>query len=211
MARANTNKRQFLLGSVLALTLMGTQAMAVEEPSYKLSLKDGACEVRAYPALIAAEVTVKGERNAAINEAFRLLAGYIFGANTTKQKIAMTAPVVQTPKASEKIAMTAPVTQVAKGEAWVVRFIMPKSYSLETLPTPNNPKVSLVPIAESKQAVLRFSGLTQEGDITKHSKDLMTCVAKHNLKASGPVTLARFDPPWTPWFMRRNEVSIIVQ
>ena len=134
--------RRIVLGAALAAVFLGTVAMAVEEPAFKPVLKDGAFEVRDYPALVVAEVTVSGDQKQAAGDGFRLLAGYIFGGNRTKQSIAMTAPVVQAP-VSQKIAMTAPVTQIQGGKAWVVRFSMPSAYSLETLPTPNDPRVQL--------------------------------------------------------------------
>lgn len=182
--------------------------MAIEEPNYTVSIRDGACEVRTYPPLIAAEVTVTGDREQAINAGFRLLAGYIFGDNIKKQKIAMTAPVVQAPVASEKIAMTAPVMQQGEGNDWTVRFMMPKSYSLESLPTPTNSKVRLVALPSAKLAVVRFSGLTQDGDIEKQTKILKDYTYAHQLKTTGVITIARYDPPWTLWFMRRNELMI---
>jgi hypothetical protein len=182
--------------------------MSVEETPYRIAFKVGVCEVRDYPALLAAEVSVKGSRQASINSGFRLLAGYIFGANTTKKKIAMTAPIIQVPKASETIAMTAPVTQTALGDSWVVRFIMPKGYTIETLPIPDNPEVRLITLSARKVAVIRFSGLGQEADIKTQTLKLKAFIDRHKLWASGPVTLARYDPPWTLWFMRRNELIV---
>ena len=116
--------------------------MAVEEPAFRIVLQDGAFEVRDYPTLVVAEVTVTGEQKEAASKGFRLLAGYIFGGNRRKQSIAMTAPVAQEPT-SEKIAMTAPVTQTQTAGEWVVQFTMPSSYSLETLPEPNDARVHL--------------------------------------------------------------------
>ena len=100
--------------------------MAVEEPAFRTVLREGAFELRDYPALVVAEVTVDGDQKAAANQGFRLLAGYIFGGNKPRQSIAMTAPVAQTP-AREKIAMTAPVTQTQTANQWVVRFTMPSA------------------------------------------------------------------------------------
>ncbi len=188
--------------------------MAVEEPDYHISLKVGACEIRDYPALVAAEVTVSGAREAAINAGFRLLAGYIFGGNVRKQKIAMTAPVVQVPqsdKMGQKIPMTAPVIQQAVGSDWIVRFIMPKGFTLETLPTPTDPKVHLVTLPATRFAVVRFSGLTGTDDIAKQTQALDAFIEGHHLKVAGAVSLARYDPPWTLWFMRRNELMVPVK
>ncbi len=128
---------------LLGLNLLGAPAMATEEPPFTVSVKQGDFEVRDYPALVAAEVSVSGDRKDAASKGFRLLAGYIFGGNTRQQSIAMTAPVVQAPAASEKIAMTAPVMQIGGNGTWVIRFIMPQGSTLETLPKPNNPAVKL--------------------------------------------------------------------
>ena len=193
-----------------ALLLAGGPAWAVEEPAHKTALSDGAFEVRDYPALIVAEVTVTGEQKEAANKGFRLLAGYIFGGNKRRQSIAMTAPVAQEP-VSEKIAMTAPVTQVENSGTWTVRFTMPRAYHMETLPEPNDPKVQLRRLPEARFAVLRFSGLASKSDVNAKSTELLATARAHHLRTTGPVTLAQYNPPWTPWFMRRNEVMAAVE
>lgn len=188
--------------------------MATEEPPYQVHRKDGAFEVRDYPALVVAEVTVGGERDEAANAGFRLLAGYIFGGNTRQQSIAMTAPVVQAPAvqapaAGESIAMTAPVIQTAgTSGAWIVRFVMPRAYTLETLPTPNDPRVRLTPTPPVRVAVVRFSGLARPRQVAEQTAALEAFLAGQRLSAAGPPSLARYNPPWTPWFLRRNEVWI---
>ncbi len=119
----------------------------VEQPDYKVEKKDGSIEIRSYGPMIAAEAVVDGERKPAISEGFRLIAGYIFGKNKPQEKIAMTAPVEQ--QKSQKIAMTAPVEQQAQeanDNAWTVRFIMPKSWTMQTLPAPSDPRVKLEPL-----------------------------------------------------------------
>lgn len=187
--------------------------MATEEPTFTASLKEGAFEVRSYPALVAAQVSVTGTRDEASNAGFKLLAGYIFGGNTRKQSIAMTAPVVQAQAPSEKIAMTAPVLQSSvPGQAgsWTVRFIMPSAYTLDTLPTPNDPKVQLIPVAPARFAVVTFSGLAYEDDVAQRTAELNTYIKNHALQPTAPPVLARYNPPWTPWFMRRNEVLVAI-
>jgi hypothetical protein len=198
------------LALVLAVILLGSPAMAVEEPAFKTVLSDGAFQVRDYPSLIVAEVTVTGEQNEAANKGFRLLAAYIFGGNTRRQTIAMTAPVAQNPT-SQKIAMTAPVTQIQEAGTWTVRFTMPSAYTLETLPAPNDPKVRLRRLPPTRFAVLRFSGLARKRAVEAKSKELLEATKAHHLQADGAVTLAQYNPPWTPWFMRRNEVMVPVR
>ena len=188
--------------------------MATEEPAHTVSLQDGSFEVREYPALVAAEVSVSGNRDEAASAGFRLLAGYIFGGNTRRQSIAMTAPVVQSQQASqtegrgESIAMTAPVIQTENAGAWTVRFIMPSSYRIDTLPTPNDARVKLIALPPSRYAVIKFSGLAKADDIEKQTAELQRFIVKHKLSPIGPASLARYNPPWTLWFMRRNEIML---
>lgn len=187
--------------------------MATEEPAFTASLKEGAFEVRSYPALVAAQVSVTGTRDEASTAGFKLLAGYIFGGNTRKQSIAMTAPVVQAKTGSETIAMTAPVIQTGvpgQSGTWTVRFIMPTAYTVQSLPTPNNPKVQLMLLPPARFAAVTFSGLAREDDVALRTAELNTYMASHTLQPTGPPALARYNPPWTPWFMRRNEVLIPV-
>ncbi|EGF32630.1 hypothetical protein IMCC9480_2192 [Oxalobacteraceae bacterium IMCC9480] len=182
--------------------------MATEEPAHTVSIKEESFEVRDYPALIAAEVTVSGTRSDAVSSGFKLLAGYIFGGNGRQQRIAMTAPVLQENSTGVAIPMTAPVTQTAQGNQWTIRFMMPAAYTLESLPAPDNPQVRLRMLPASRVAVVTFSGLAGEDSIVQKTADLDAFVARRQLSATGPATLARYDPPWTPWFMRRNELML---
>jgi SOUL heme-binding protein len=191
-----------------AVALSGGVAVAVEEPKFHVSVHEGAFEVRDYPALVAAEVEVGGTREEASNAGFRLLAGYIFGGNTRRESIAMTAPVVQAPAASQKIPMTAPVIQTGNAGAWTVRFIMPEGSTLQSLPTPNNPQVKLITLPPQRFAVVRFSGLAGQADVVQRTETLRAFIGRRGLTAAGPPSLARYNPPWTLWFMRRNEVMI---
>ena len=199
------------IAALLLFLLLGTTAMATEEPEFSVSMKDGPIEVRSYPALVAAQVTVTGTRDEASNAGFKLLAGYIFGSNKRKQSIAMTAPVVQEALGSEKIAMTAPVLQTStpgQPTSWTVRFIMPKQYTLDSLPVPNDAKVQLLALPPSRFAVVTFSGLAREADVAARTAELNAFLASRSLQAAGAAALARYNPPWTPWFMRRNEVWV---
>lgn len=203
-------RRLKLTLAVVAALFLAGPVVAIEEPKYSLVSQSAPFEVRDYPGMIAAEVTVSGSRDTAMNAGFRLIADYIFGNNTQKAKVAMTAPVTQSAKSSEKIAMTAPVTQSGEGGVWTVRFIMPARYTLETLPTPNDERVRLVPLPAQRFAVIRFSGTVGAKDIAEKTQQLMEWTHANGLTPKGEVTLARYDPPWTPWFMRRNELMIPV-
>ena len=198
--------KRAVLNLIFMLAFSGGLAMATEEPAFELGLKQGAFEVRDYPALVVAEVTVGGNREQASNAGFRLLAGYIFGGNTRQQSIPMTAPVVQGRPSGEKIPMTAPVTQSAAGDNWVVRFVMPAGSVENEMPSPTDARVQLRTLAATRYAVVRFSGVASEKDVAEKTAQLDAFITMHQLQASGSPLLARYDPPWTPWFMRRNEV-----
>lgn len=202
-----------ILVLILSNLGVGGLAMATEEPVYDVLLSDGACEVRSYAPTVIAEVTVSGSQREAGNKGFRLLAGYIFGGNQRREGIAMTAPVALVP-ASERLAMTAPVSQEPQGEAqpheWVVRFTMPRGHSLAQLPVPNDPQVRLKAVPQSRYAVLRFSGRATQAEFEGRTAQLRAWVQAHQLQAIGPPSLAQYNPPWTLWFMRRNEVLIAV-
>ena len=204
-------KNRVVWVAAMAVATLAGAAMAVEEPAFKPVLREGAFELRDYPALVVAEVTVTGDQKEAASKGFRLLAGYIFGGNKRRQSIAMTAPVAQQ-AASQEIAMTAPVaqTQTTAG-TWTVRFTMPSAYTLQTLPVPDDARVNLRNIEPARCAVLRFSGLAQPDDVEARSKELLALVNSHRLRAIGSVSLAQYNPPWTLWFLRRNEVMVEVE
>lgn len=193
-----------------AAVLWGPIVSDVEQATYSVVSKQDAIEIRDYAPMIVAEAQVQGEREKAISDGFRLIAGYIFGDNTSSknvsEKIAMTAPVIQ--QASEKIAMTAPVIQQGDGDSWKVRFVMPASYTMDTLPKPNNKAVVLKEVDGKRFAVIRFSGMAGESSIKEHTEELQAYVKEQKLKAISPITYAFYNPPWTLPFLRRNEVMV---
>jgi hypothetical protein len=171
----------------------------VEEPAFTVLGSPAGLEIRQYGPRIAAETTVTGRNEKARNDGFGRLAGYIFGGNTTRTSIAMTAPVAQ---ASEKIAMTAPVGQTPDGSgAWRIQFIMPSQYTLDTLPIPRDPSVRLVAIEPETFAVLRFSGSTGDKAVAAQKAELLRRLAGSGWRA---------DPPWRLPSQRRNEVAVQV-
>ncbi len=178
----------------------------VEQAKYEVVVSQGNIQVRDYAAMIVAEAEVSGERKKAINQGFRLIADYIFGNNTPKQSVAMTAPVIQQP--TEKIAMTAHVTQEGTGNSWKVSFVMPANYTIDTLPKPNNDAVKLEKVPGKRFAVIRFSGMAGEESLKEHTDELNTFIKDKKLNALSQATYAFFNPPWTLPFLRRNEVMI---
>jgi hypothetical protein len=190
----------------IAAVAAGPIMSRVEQPDYTVTMSDGAIEIRSYGAMIAAEAEVKGERKAAIGEGFNLIAGYIFGANKPNAKIAMTAPVQQ--QSAQKIAMTAPVTQQSGGDRWTVRFIMPSSWTMETLPTPNDPRVVLKAVQAKRMLVIRFSGSAGDALIAEKTEELRRAAADKKLTTVGDPVFAFYNPPWTLPFFRRNEIML---
>ncbi|WP_395771631.1 SOUL family heme-binding protein [Arenimonas sp.] len=195
--------------ALLGLLLWSSSLMAIEQPKYTV-LKDYGddIEMRQYDGYIIAETEVAAANaDQAGNLAFKRLGGYIFGGNRSKQSLAMTAPVSQAK--SEKIEMTAPVNQVRTSDGvWLVSFVMPKSYTLETLPVPNDPEVYFKTVPARKVMAIRFSGRWTETSFTQHESKLLAAVKKNGLKSIGSPWTARYDPPFMPGFMRRNEVMI---
>ncbi|TDW28745.1 SOUL family heme-binding protein [Cryobacterium psychrophilum] len=166
-------------------------------------------ELRRYPEHLLAEVTTDGPFKDAGNRAFRYLFAYISGENLSSQKVAMTAPVVQA-GASEKIAMTAPVVQQGSTTTglYEVAFVLPAGLTADSAPQPTSPRVRLRTVPEGVVATLRFRGGWSEANFTRHLEQLRTALAAAGLTAAGAPRYARFDPPFQPAFLRRNEVML---
>lgn len=197
----------------LFFLLMAANSMAIEEPKYRVIETSGTFELRVYDPKIIAEVEVSGNLKKASNKGFRLIADYIFGNNTSRikldsnEKISMTAPVTMQAQ-SEKVAMTAPVTMKQNGQKWNMHFVMPSSYTLATLPKPNNSQVKIRQVEGAKYAVIRFSGLAGKAKADRKTAELIKWLKSRNILATGKPELARYNPPWTLPFMRRNEMMI---
>ncbi len=191
--------------------LLSAQAMAqlpsdkYEQPSYVVVEKSENIEIRDYAPMLLAEVELDGEREAALNEGFRILAGYIFGGNVRRASIAMTAPVVQ--QASEKIAMTSPVTQAPSENPgkWKIAFMMPRKYTVETLPVPNDKRIRFRVTQPERRVAIRFSGFSTVKNLETHRSMLEEFVTKRGLQTRSAPMLAFYDDPFTLPFNRRNE------
>ena len=207
----------FLL--TLSVLWMGN-AMAIEEPTFKVLVSDGSFEIRQYAPMLIAETLVEGDMDEASSKGFRLIADFIFGNNQVsdsqiKSKIAMTAPVTAEPQSS-KISMTAPVTleptsaamtmQTAK--QWRISFVMPSQYTLENIPKPNNNAVRLKDIPGKYFAVQTYSGFNTLARVQRKTDETLEWAGKRSLKMIGTPQISRYDPPWTLPMFRRNEILV---
>lgn len=201
-------KRSILTLSAAVIILTGAMnVMAIEEAPYKVMKTGGKFEIREYAPHILAETVVEGSLEEAGSNAFRRLFRYISGDNRSRAKVAMTAPVSQE-KAGEKISMTAPVNQQRARDKWAVSFTMPASYTLETLPVPDDPQITLRPVPARRMAAVRYSGLWSEKKYLQNRSELEAWIREQGLTSAGDPVWARYNAPFTPWFLRRNEILI---
>lgn len=166
-------------------------------------------EIREYPAHIVAQTKVQGPYGKSMSDGFRIIAGYIFGGNTKKESIAMTTPVViKNSSTSENISMTAPVVLTTDGDSHLISFGMPRSYTIETLPTPNDSRVKIVMIPTKKYGAMRFSWYRSDARIKRMQEKLILALTRDGLAVDGEPAYAGYNAPWTPPWMVRNEVLI---
>ena len=184
--------------------------MAIEEPAHTVIEREGPFEVRDYRNYVVAETFVAGSFDAVGNEGFQRLFRYISGENSAAEKITMTAPVEQE-AASAKIAMTAPVEQQRAGARWRIAFVLPSSYTLANAPRPTDDRVVLTEVRPRRMAVVRYRGTWSEARYGKELATLRKFIGARGLTAVGEPVFARYNPPFMPWFLRRNEIQIPVQ
>lgn len=192
------------------LVFVGRISMATEEPKYKVLKVDGDIEVREYNVYCIVETFVPApDFNDASNAGFRKLFQYITGNNRSKKNIEMTAPV--TASRSEKIEMTAPVTSTKTSDGYVIGFVMPEGFTSETTPTPNDSTLKIREVPARKIAVIRFSGRWSSSLMDEHEQELKQWISKNKYLPIGQTVIARYDPPFMPWFLRRNEIQIEIE
>ena len=192
-------KKWFIISVIAGIIIIGIATLGpimsnVEVPNYQVVNAENNIEVRQYSPMIVAEVEIKGQREDAIGDGFRLLADYIFGNNITHKNIAMTAPVQQ-----QKI-----------NDMWRISFIMPSEYKMNKLPKPISELIRLKEVAAKMFAVITFSGQNSDKNLKKHEEKLIEYIQSRNLLVRGEPKYAFYNPPWTLPFMRRNEVMIEV-
>lgn len=179
-----------------------------QAPRYTVTQQSGAFEVREYEPALMAEVTVRASQSSALRKGFQILAGYIFGGNTSASSVAMTSPVTQS--SAETIAMTSPVTQSGEDGLWTVGFMMPREYTMDTLPTPKDNAIRFVMTEPSQQIVVTFSGWASAGTMQEKETELRAFAQAEGLDVTGAAQYLYYDDPMTlPW-KRRNEVALTV-
>lgn len=204
LRRPDSVWRAVLLSTFLLIALPMT-SHATEEPRYQVVRALSGVELRQYAAYAVAEVVVPGPADEAGSQAFPILSGYIFGKNKGARKLAMTAPVTQT-AAPVKLQMTAPVTQTAAPGGFLVQFVLPEGVTAASAPEPLDARVRLRDVAATQVAVIRYSGFWSQSNYNEHLGKLKTALAAAGLESTGEAVYARYNAPFTPWFMRRNEI-----
>lgn len=213
--------KRFVARSPLIVLLVTLQSgcglfgvRTAEEPDFSILKDQGRFQVREYEPLVVVETMVDAGFNEAAKIAFKRLFGYISGANGAEQEFAMTAPVMALDGNSsrgEKIPMTAPVTGEKSTLGWRFAFVLPAEHSLENVPTPTNPDVKPAQVPARKVAVVRYSGSWSETGYQKELKMLQDWMQQNQLEAASLPRVARYDPPWTLPFLRRNEIMIDIR
>lgn len=194
-------------GSILVgCAMVGPIMSDVEKPKYQATALTNEIELRSYDPMLVAMVQMSGSRKDAISEGFRVLADYIFGNNTLEQNISMTAPVEQ--QAGQKISMTAPVQQQQRSNSWMISFVMPKQFTLKTIPKPNNEMVKINEVPAQRFITIRFSGSNSDDNVRKNESALFNYITQNKINVTGEPKYAFYNPPWTLPFMRRNEIMV---
>jgi hypothetical protein len=188
----------------------------IEEPAYTVIEKRDGYEIREYAPYIMAATKVTGNYTDATRTGFRLVADYIFGNNTSKKSISMTAPVLESSQtgASEKISMTVPVLETGSENGTATRtiaFVLPSKYTLETLPLPNNTAVYLAQVPARKIAVLRFTWYPTETRISQKKSELVNLLTRDGQIVTGEIETARYNPPLSMPLTLRNEILIPIK
>jgi len=194
----------------LLLAAMPLTSYAVEEPDYEVISRFDGVELRRYAPYVVAEVVLDTPAADAGNQAFPILAGYIFGKNKGEKRFKMTAPVTQTVEPA-RLEMTAPVTQASVAGGTRVQFVLPKGVTLATAPDPIDPRVQLRQVPVTTWAVIRYSGAWTEANYLEHLSELTTALEAAGVATQGEPVLARYNSPFTPWFMRRNEIWLALR
>lgn len=186
----------FIIGILLLVSLLGIMYLgrSPQEPAYEVVKDYQPIRIVHYGPRVIAKVTTQGQRADAIKQGFRVLANFIFGANKDRVRIEMTAPVMQT----------------GANKQWEIAFVMPKAYQLTTLPAPNDTAITLSEIPAGTYALISFSGNATDDSLNQQQEQLKRFLQRHEIQPIGPIWYAFYNPPWTPAFLRRNEVMVAI-
>lgn len=180
-------------------------------PSYKLIVQEGHFEVRLYDEYLVAETMIDDiDNKRASNIGFNILAAYIFGKNERQQQINMTAPVLQK-NCTEQIKMASPVLQEKTTSGWTMSFIMPSEYDLGTLPKPLDQRIVIRTVQSHLVGVLRYSGFVSDAIIKNKTALLREWLIAKSYVPIDLAKSARYDPPFTIPFLRKNEIHLSVK
>ena len=203
--------RNALAALLLAFTTAtaSTPVSAYEEPAYEVARKTDQFETRRYAPYVVVETEMRGEYDQARNDAFRKLFAYIGGANRVQAKLEMTVPVVMEP-AAEKIEMTVPVLTGTEpdGNRQVMQFVLPARFDEQTAPQPTDLQLRVRRVDAQWLAVRVYSGRASDSNYRENAFELMRALAAAELTPAGPARFAVYNGPFTPWFLRRNEVLV---
>ncbi|MCR9140962.1 MAG: heme-binding protein [bacterium] len=212
------NRKRFATAATLLSTLAGFLfftggLMAIEEPEYTVIKENDGYEIREYKPVVAIETEVEADFEEAGNRAFRRLFNYIDGDNQSQTKVSMTAPVTQSAQnsESEKIAMTAPVTQSQRDGKFVIRFILPSKFTIDTAPKPNNPDVQLAEVPTRRYAVYTYSGFWSKSGYDEGLAKLKAALNKGGVEYKDEPVWSRYNSPFSLWFLRRNEIWLPIE
>lgn len=209
------NALLIILASALLIWIIGTllAIRGIEEPKYELVEKKDGYEIREYASYIVAEVEIEWDMKTALNQGFRLLAGYIFGENTQKESVKMTVPVMEMSAwMSESIKMTVPVIEsLASSGKRIIAFTMPSKYTLDTLPKPSNANIWFRTVEKSRRAVLQYSWYATEARVDQKKKLLTNALIRDGFNIKWEIISAQYNPPLSFPPLRRNEVMVDIK
>lgn len=196
--------------NALGLFLSSVLALSIEEPSFQVLSKDKSIEVRSYGTYCTVGLEIDGKLDQVGNKAFRPLFQYISGSNEPQVKISMSSPVGQEKTSGQKIPMTSPVGQVAlesEGK-YLVYFVLPQEMSCDQAPNPKDSRLQLIEKPATKVAVITYSGRWTKSNYDEAFNKLQTWLTENQVKTLGPFTWARYNSPFSLWFLRRNEIQV---
>jgi DNA gyrase inhibitor GyrI len=174
-----------------SLLILITTSMANEEPDYIVLKKESDIEIRQYKNFLTASIEMEGDRKEAIGKGFRSLFKYISGENKNKESISMTVPVMQKSTGNNK---------------WSISFVVPKKFDLKNVPQPDNKNIQIKNNFDLKVIAITFSGLFSDGNIEENETKLRNYIKEKGIKIEESAIYAGYNAPWTPWFLKRNEV-----